>query len=66
MTSRPGGLPISRSTPASRPGLTSSPTANEGLLTAEERSEYEAFINARHVITILKLKARGNLTANGG
>jgi hypothetical protein len=25
--------------------------ANEGLLTAEERSEYEAFINAAHVIT---------------
>jgi hypothetical protein len=39
--------------------------ANEGLLTADERSEYEAFINAAHVITILKLKlkARGHLAA---
>ena len=39
--------------------------ANEGLLTAEERSEYEAFINAAHVITILKLKARRNLNRTG-
>ena len=39
--------------------------ANEGILTAEERSEYEAFINAAHVITILKLKARRNLSRTG-
>jgi hypothetical protein len=40
--------------------------ANEGILTAQERSEYEAFINAAHVITILKLKARRHLASNGG
>lgn len=40
--------------------------ANEGLLTAEERSEYEAFINTVDFITILKLKARRHLTSNGG
>jgi hypothetical protein len=39
--------------------------ANEGILTAEERSEYEAFINAAHVITILELKARRNLSRTG-
>jgi hypothetical protein len=40
--------------------------ANEGLLTAEERSEYEALIDAAESITILKLKARRHLTPNGG
>lgn len=40
--------------------------ANEGLLTGEERAEYEAFINTADVISILKLKARRNLAANGG
>lgn len=32
--------------------------ANEGLLSAEERAEYEAFINAADFIAILKLKAQ--------
>jgi hypothetical protein len=40
--------------------------ANEGLLTAEERSEYEALVSTADFITILKLKARRRLTANGG
>jgi uncharacterized protein YnzC (UPF0291/DUF896 family) len=31
--------------------------ANEGSLTAEERGEYEALINAADFISILKLKA---------
>jgi hypothetical protein len=32
--------------------------ANEGTLNANERSEYEALINAADFISILKLKAR--------
>jgi hypothetical protein len=32
--------------------------ANEGLLSDEERAEYEALINAEDFIAILKLKAR--------
>ncbi len=35
--------------------------ANEGLLTDEERAEYEALINAEDFVAILKLKARGQL-----
>ena len=35
--------------------------ANEGLLTEEERDEYEALISADEFITILKLKARAHL-----
>ena len=35
--------------------------ANEGLLTDEERAEYEAFINTADFISILKLKARRHL-----
>jgi hypothetical protein len=40
--------------------------ANEGSLTAEERSEYEALINAADFISILRLKAERHLarTAN--
>ena len=32
--------------------------ANEGTLSADERAEYEALINAADFISILKLKAR--------
>jgi hypothetical protein len=39
--------------------------ANEGLLTDEERAEYEAFINTAGFISILKLEARRRLTSNG-
>ena len=39
--------------------------ANEGLLTAEERSEYEAYINADDFIAIFKLKATRLLARNG-
>ena len=35
--------------------------ANEGTLSDEERSEYEALINAADFISILKLKARHQL-----
>ncbi len=35
--------------------------ANEGTLSAAERSEYEALINAADFIAILKLKARRHL-----
>ena len=40
--------------------------ANEGLLTDDERAEYEALINAADFISILKLKAGRNLSTNGG
>jgi hypothetical protein len=35
--------------------------ANDGVLTDEERAEYEAFINVGDFISILKLKARRQL-----
>ncbi len=38
--------------------------ANEGVLTEEERSDYEALINAADFIAILKLKAQGRLASN--
>jgi hypothetical protein len=36
--------------------------ANEGLLSDDERSEYEALINAEDFVAILKLKARRQLS----
>jgi hypothetical protein len=36
--------------------------ANEGLLSDEERSAYEALINAADFVSILKLKARQRFT----
>ena len=39
--------------------------ANEGLLTPEERAEYEAYINADDFIAILKMKAKRHLGLNG-
>jgi hypothetical protein len=38
--------------------------ANNGVLTEEERAEYEAFVNAGDFISIFKLKARRNLNSN--
>jgi hypothetical protein len=38
--------------------------ANEGLLTPEERDEYEAFVNASDLIAILQLKAMRTLDSN--
>ena len=38
--------------------------ANDGQLTADERSEYEALINAADFISILTLKARRHLARN--
>ncbi len=39
--------------------------ANEGLLTPEERAEYEAYINVDDLISILKLKAMRDPGLNG-
>jgi hypothetical protein len=38
--------------------------ANEGVLTEEERRDYETLINAADLIAILKLKAQRTLTSN--
>jgi len=38
--------------------------ANDGVLSEEERAEYETFINAGDFISILKLKARRRLDLN--
>lgn len=40
--------------------------ANEGLLTPDERSEYESLVNAIDLISILKLKAIRYLAARCG
>ena len=39
--------------------------ANEGELTQEERNEYEAFIEANDLLTLLKDKARSVLQQHG-
>jgi len=39
--------------------------ANEGLLTPEERAEYEAYINVDDFISILKMKTKRYLGLNG-
>jgi hypothetical protein len=39
--------------------------ANEGLLTEEERAEYQSYVDAADFIAIFKTKARGILEANG-
>jgi hypothetical protein len=39
--------------------------ANEGLLTPEERAEYEAYVNIDDVISILKMKAERYFGSNG-
>lgn len=38
--------------------------ANDGVLTEDERTDYEALINAADFIAILKLKAHRRLTPN--
>jgi hypothetical protein len=38
--------------------------ANNGVLSEDERTEYEAFINAADFISVLKLKARRQLASN--
>jgi hypothetical protein len=38
--------------------------ANEGLLSDDERDEYEASVNALDFISIIKLKARNRLNSN--
>jgi hypothetical protein len=39
--------------------------ANEGLLTEEERAEYQSYVDAADLIAIVKAKARGILEVNG-
>ena len=40
--------------------------ANEGTLDDDERSEYEAFVDAVELISILQLKAQRQLERNAG
>jgi len=40
--------------------------ANEGLLSDDERADYEAIVNTADIISILKLKAERYLKSNGG
>jgi hypothetical protein len=40
--------------------------ANEGLLSADERNDYEAFVSIADVISVLKLRARNRLTTHSG
>ncbi|HYI94303.1 MAG TPA: hypothetical protein VEX68_12215 [Bryobacteraceae bacterium] len=40
--------------------------ANDGVLSDDERTEYESFINAADFISILKLKAARQLGSNPG
>ena len=40
--------------------------ANDGVVTAEERQEYETIVKAADMISILKLKARARLLAKRG
>lgn len=40
--------------------------ANEGTLSDEERAEYQSFIDASDLISILQLKVSRRLKANGG
>jgi hypothetical protein len=39
--------------------------ANEGLLTPEERRQYDSYINADDFIAVLKMKLRRDLASNG-
>jgi len=39
--------------------------ANEGVLSAAEREEYEAYIEANNLLAILQAEARYRLTQNG-
>ena len=39
--------------------------ASEGLLTPEDRAEYEAYINVDDFISILKMKSKRHLGTNG-
>ncbi len=39
--------------------------ANDGLLTDDERAEYESFINAADILSILKVKARRRMKSDG-
>jgi hypothetical protein len=38
--------------------------ANEGVLSDDERTEYESLVNAADLVSILKLKARRHLKAD--
>ncbi len=38
---------------------------NEGLLTDDERLEYESFVEGAEILTLIRLKARHSLAAHG-
>jgi hypothetical protein len=38
---------------------------NEGLLTEDERAEYDSYIEAAEILSLIKLKARRYLVAHG-
>ena len=40
--------------------------ANEGFLSSDEETEYEAIVNAADFISILRLEAERNLKSNSG
>jgi hypothetical protein len=39
--------------------------SNEGLLTESERAEYESYVEGAEILSLIKLKARRHLIANG-
>jgi hypothetical protein len=40
--------------------------SNEGLLTEDERAEYESYVEGAEILSLIKLKARRYLLARGG
>jgi hypothetical protein len=40
--------------------------ANEGLLTEDERAEYESYVEGAEILSLIKLKARRYLLSQGG
>ncbi len=40
--------------------------SNEGLLTGDERAEYESYVEGAEILSLIKLKARRYLLAHGG
>jgi hypothetical protein len=40
--------------------------SNEGLLTQDERAEYDSYVEGAEILGLIKLKARRYLLANGG
>ncbi len=40
--------------------------SNEGLLTEDERAEYDSYVEGAEILSLIKLKARRYLLARGG